>query len=253
VRLGPGPGAARCVPRRDLARSVNLLRGFRREASDPSPFYRFLADDTVATLARHVALRDRTVLDVGGGPGYLTDAVRAAGGRCVVVDRVVGELRLHGRTPDAAVIGDAERLPLAAASVDVVHSSNVLEHVAAPGTMLAELTRVLRPDGLGYLAYTNWLSPWGGHETSPWHYLGGGSAVTRYERRYGRPPKNRYGESLFRVDIGPILRWFADRSDLDVLEAVPRYLPSWCDWLTSVPGIREIATWNLQIVFRRTQ
>src|SRR5262249_51688788 len=220
--------AAAASHRRDLARTVHFLRGFRREASDPGPFYRFIAEDTVVALSRHLERRGRAVLEGGGGPGYLTDAVAAAGGRCVVVDRAAKELRLHGRSPRAALVGDAQRLPLAAASVDVVHSSNVLEHVPAPRTMLAEMARVLRPGGVGYLAFTNWLSPWGGHETSAWHYLGGGSAVARYERRHGRPPKNRYGDSLFRLDIGSVLRWFADRPDLVVLEAVPRYLPAWC-------------------------
>ena len=253
MKLAPPPVAAYRDHRRGFGRTLTLVRGFRREASDPAPFYRFLAADTVATLSRHVDLRDRTVLDVGGGPGYLADAVRAAGGRCIVVDRAGPELRLHGRTPRAALIGDAQRLPLPAGCVDVVHSSNVLEHVRVPTTMLAELVRVLRAGGVGYLSFTNWLSPRGGHETSPWHYLGGNSAVRHYERRYRQPPKNRYGENLFRLDIGPVLRWFAAHPGVEILDAVPRYLPWWCEWLTSVPGVREVATWNLELVFRGTR
>ncbi|HHT8842886.1 TPA: class I SAM-dependent methyltransferase, partial [Burkholderia cenocepacia] len=70
------------------------------------------------------------------------------------------------------VVGDALRLPLADGSVDVVFSSNMWEHVPHPEAVADELLRVTRPGGLLFLSYTNWLSPWGGHETSPWHWLG---------------------------------------------------------------------------------
>ena len=53
--------------------------------------------------------------------------------------------------------------------------------------MLAEMARVVRPGGLVYCSYTLWLSPWGGHETSPWHFLGGHRAARRYEQRHGHP------------------------------------------------------------------
>ena len=54
-----------------------------------------------------------------------------------------------------------------------------------------------RPGGLVYLSYTVWLAPWGGHESAPFHYLGGNYALRRYIRRHGRKPKNVYGETMF--------------------------------------------------------
>ena len=41
-----------------------------------------------------------------------------------------------------------------------------------PMGLIEEMIRVTRPGGLVYLSFTNWYSPWGGHEMSPWHYLG---------------------------------------------------------------------------------
>ena len=124
-----------------------------------------------------------------------------------------------------AVQGDAQCLPFRDGSVDLVHSSNVIEHLVDWRAMLAEMVRVLRPGtGVGYLSFSNWFSPWGGHETSPWHYVGGDYAVRRYERRYGRPPKNEYGSSLFRLDLAPVLRWFEDCDDVEVRWIAPRYL-----------------------------
>jgi hypothetical protein len=118
--------------------------------------------------------------------------------------------------------------------------------------MLSEMVRVLQPDaGLGYLTFTNWYSPWGGHETSPWHYVGGSYAAKRYEKKFGRRPKNEFGVNLFRLDIQEVVDWFEARHDIEVLWIGPRYLPEWMRWIEHVRGIREVITWNLVIVFRR--
>jgi hypothetical protein len=118
--------------------------------------------------------------------------------------------------------------------------------------MLAEAIRVTRPGGIVFCAFTNWLSPWGGHETSPWHYLGGNRAVRRYERKHGRPPKNRYGHSLYPVSVASALRWTREHAGAELVDAVPRYLPGWTRPLLRLPGAREILTWNLLLVIRRT-
>ena len=50
---------------------------------------------------------------------------------------------------------DAECLPIAASSVDVVLCNHVYEHTDAPKSMLAEIHRVLKEDGLCYFAGPN--------------------------------------------------------------------------------------------------
>lgn len=45
------------------------------------------------------------------------------------------------------VFGDGRRLPFADASFDTVLSTEVLEHVLSPGEVLAEMARVLKPEG----------------------------------------------------------------------------------------------------------
>jgi SAM-dependent methyltransferase len=225
---------------------------FRREAAEPDRFYHYLAADTLRHIGRYVDVAGTTAVDIGGGPGYTAEALKAAGARCMVVDYNFEELGLHDRTPDRAVQGDAQALPLRDGAARLVHSSNVLEHVPSWEAMLEEMVRVLEPEaGVGYLNFTNWYSPWGGHETSPWHYLGGRRAVERYERTYGTPPKNEYGVSLFQLHITQVLDWFARRSDVEVLWVGPRYLPEWTRWIVQVPGVREVVTWNLVVVFRR--
>lgn len=51
--------------------------------------------------------------------------------------------------------GDAERLPIASSSIDVVLCNHVYEHTDTPESMLAEIRRVLKDDGLCYFAGPN--------------------------------------------------------------------------------------------------
>ncbi|WP_236830175.1 class I SAM-dependent methyltransferase [Blastococcus sp. KM273128] len=234
-----------------MSRSISLFRAFLREQSEPDLFYGVLAADSARQLAEHVPLDGALLLDVGGGPGYFAAAFRAAGARYVGLEPDAGELVARGEPEPGTVRGSGEALPVRSASVDVCYSSNVLEHVAHPWAMAAEMVRVTRPGGTVYLSFTPWWSPHGGHETGPWHYLGGHRARRRYRRREGREPKNRFGESLFPVSVGAALRWARRCPDVDVVAAYPRYHPWWARWVVAVPLLREVVCWNLVVVMRR--
>ncbi|MBK6887732.1 MAG: class I SAM-dependent methyltransferase [Tetrasphaera sp.] len=246
-RPGAAPPAGRPRQARGIRRSRRLFASFLVEQTDPQRFYGDLATDSLATLAEWVDVRDRLVLDVGAGPAQFADAFRGAGARYVPLD--------HDRSvPSVAgggVVGSALALPIASGSVDIVFCSNLLEHVPDLEAVADELVRVLRPGGVLYLSYTNWLSPWGGHEASPWHWVSGGYAVRRYRRRHGRPPKNRLGETIFRTSIAQGLRWARSHPDVEALAARPRYLPDRARVLLAVPGLREVLTWNLLLLVRR--
>jgi SAM-dependent methyltransferase len=234
-----------------LKRSLTLFRVFLREQSDPDLFYGTLAADSVAQLSGHVALDGATVLDVGGGPGYFADEFRTAGATYVGLEPDAGEMSARGEPEPGTLRGSGEALPIRTAAVDVCYSSNVLEHVRSPWTMTAEMVRVTRPGGTIFLSFTPWLSPHGGHETAPWHYLGGHRARRRFRRTHGREPKNRFGESLFPVGVGAALRWARSCPDVEVVAAYPRYHPWWATWVVAVPGVRELVSWNLVVVMRR--
>ena len=234
-----------------LRRSWGLFRAFLAEQSDPDRFYSLLAADSVRQLSAWTSLDGRVVLDVGGGPGYFAAAFRRAGAAYVSVDADLGELSAAGRPGPGTVLGSGLALPVRDHGVDVCYSSNVLEHVPEPERMADEMLRVTRPGGLVFLSWTTWLSPWGGHETSPWHYVGGPYAVRRFVRRHGRAPKNEYGRTLFPVSAGRMLRWVrgaeADRRGR-LLDALPRYHPWWAQWVATVPALREVACWNYVLV-----
>jgi SAM-dependent methyltransferase len=245
----------RFAGRATLRRSVRLLSQFRFEQSEPARFYGALADDTVAMVAdlwtgvTGDSPAGRTVLDVGGGPGYFASAFEQAGMRYVGVEPDPREMHAGpAGEPGAGVFVRASgmALPFADSSVDICLSSNVAEHVRHPWRLGNEMLRVTRPGGLAVLSYTVWLGPFGGHEMGLTHYLGGARAAERYTRKHGHRPKNDYGSSLFAVSAADGLQWA--RSTGALVAAFPRYHPRWAWWMTSVPGFREFAVSNLVLV-----
>lgn len=244
--------------RATLARALRLLAEFRFEQSDPARFYGALAADTAAMvsdlwLAAHgEPPAGRTLLDVGGGPGYFSAAFAAAGIRYVGVEPDPSEMHAAGPAPAGAagnlVRASGMALPFADDSVDICLSSNVAEHVPRPWQLGAEMLRVTRPGGLAILSYTVWLGPFGGHEMGLSHYLGGARAAARYARKHGHPAKNNYGSSLFAVSAADGLAWAASTGA--AVAAFPRYHPRWAWWLTRVPALREFAVSNLVLVLQ---
>jgi SAM-dependent methyltransferase len=230
---------------------VRLFRAFRLEQTHPEVFYGELAQDAVGHVGQYADLQGCRMLDVGGGPGYFRRAFEDAGATYFAVDADLGELSGLGAISTRTVLGSGLELPFADDVFDVCYSSNVLEHVSDPWRMADEMVRVTRPGGISFVAYTVWYGPWGGHETAPWHYLGGRRARDRYRRRNGREPKNRFGESLFPVTVAAGREWSRRQREAEVLDVIPRYNPRFSRWLSRVPGVREVVTWNLVIVLRK--
>ena len=88
------------------------------------------------------------VLDVGCGNG--------------MVYRVLSDCEVKGVDPlpesPGVVRGTAEELPFAEGAFDVVTCFDVLEHVKDHGKAIAEIRRVLKPEGVAY--FTVPLYPW---------------------------------------------------------------------------------------------
>jgi SAM-dependent methyltransferase len=249
--------------RATLARSLRLLSEFRYEQPNPARFYGALAADTAAMVAdlwragRGEPPVGRTLLDVGGGPGYFASAFTDAGLRYIGVEPDPKEIHaMHAaapavdsggqQTPGAFVRASGMALPFADDSVDICLSSNVAEHVRRPWQLGGEMLRVTKPGGLVVLSYTVWLGPFGGHEMGLTHYLGGPRAADRYARKHGHRAKNDYGSSLFAVSAADGLNWAVSTGA--AVAAFPRYHPRWAWWLTSVPVLREFLVSNLVLV-----
>lgn len=115
---------------------------------------------TAANSAGHLLPHLRPgqrLLDVGSGAGTITaDLARIVGPRNVTALEVGeesaaitgAELHRQGLDEVAVVVGDAQALPFADDTFDVVHAHQVLQHLPRPVDALAEARRVTRPGGL---------------------------------------------------------------------------------------------------------
>lgn len=183
--------ASRPPPRifdRELVRE-RLRRAVARDAP------RFLAERAAADLAERLAAIKREFprsLDLGSPSSHFADAVRA-GGRAAPV-RAAPSLSLVGET-GARVVADEELPPFAPTSFDLVVSGLSLQWVNdLPGT-LAQVRRILAPDGL-FLAC-----------------LPGGSSLVELRIAFARAEEEMLGGAAPRVspfvdvrDLGALLQ-----------------------------------------------
>jgi len=114
------------------------------------------AENSAAYLLPHLRPGDR-LLDVGCGPGTLTAdlARRVAPGQVTAVDvvaAVLGEAEAHALATGVANViftaGDFRDIGLPAASFDVVHAHQVLQHLREPAGALEAMARLAAPGGL---------------------------------------------------------------------------------------------------------
>lgn len=91
---------------------------------------------------------DESVLDVGSGSGAYFNALRTRlpNTHYYGLDRSTGMLLTHN-APQRLINGDAQHLPFADASFDVVMANHMLYHVPDIDMALTEIKRVLKPDG----------------------------------------------------------------------------------------------------------
>lgn len=99
------------------------------------------------------------LLDVGTGPGTVAAAGCARGATVTAVDAEPTMVELAVRAaPTADVrVATLPDLPFADGQFDAVVANFVLNHVGRPQAALAELRRVVRPDG--WIAVTIWAAP----------------------------------------------------------------------------------------------
>ncbi len=175
---------------RFIARLVYLLDRFfprvrvggRASGSDYSEWEYEEGKRLLADYAGYFGPLDGShVLDIGCGMGGKTVVYSEAGARVVGVDispsKVVQahSYALSREVRALFITGDAETLPFADNSFDLVIANDSLEHFSDPASTFSELSRVLRPGGRLFLFFTPWHSPLGSHLydyiRTPWCHL----------------------------------------------------------------------------------
>lgn len=132
------------------------LAGEFDERARAYAFSRELAEgETRHRLLEHLdPVVDETLLDLGCGPGAMTRAAGPFVKRVIALDlsrtmlaALALESRRAGRLVPPRVQGDAARLPIRDASVQLVACRHMARHVTDLPALLAECARVLAPGG----------------------------------------------------------------------------------------------------------
>ncbi len=165
------------------------------------------------------------VLDLGCGAGDSVDLFRSLDPRVGWTGADIehsDEVARRTRTDADFVTFDGERLPFPDAGFDLVYCKQVLEHVRRPGPLLAEVARVLRPEG-AFVGSTSHLEAF--HSRSVWNYTPYGLMLLLEEA------------GLDLVEVRPVI----DAFTLVAWRALgtPRFFARW--WATESPPYRAIS------------
>ena len=148
----------------------------------------------ILAVLRHVLGRDDlaglVVADIGCSQGFIADELAGAGAAVTygvdidVPGLAVAQSRVGERVRFVCAAGEA--LPLADASVDVMVFNHIYEHVVDPDAVLADIRRVLKPDGVLYLGLGNRLGIIEPHYKLPFLSYLPQRAADGYVRAFGR-------------------------------------------------------------------
>jgi len=137
-------------------------------------------------IKRKATEEDR-ILDVGTKRG---DKVSGIAGKVVGID-----LTLDPQASDVEYMrADGCRMPFETNSFDYALSHHVLEHVSMKDEMVAEIERVLNPDGALYVSFPNRLSPRRPHGLPGYYSQLPKTIATRLAHRQLEPERAEYFE-----------------------------------------------------------
>lgn len=116
----------------------------------------------IVTVLQHFLGREDlsglTAIDIGCSTGYTVDTMRLTGMSVIGLD-IDGPGLVHASSlfgeHAAFLCADGSKLPFADRSIDVVVFNHIYEHVVDPDSVLSEIRRVLREDGVAYFGFGN--------------------------------------------------------------------------------------------------
>jgi len=216
------------------------------------------------------------VLDVGTGSGCRT-AVHStnADADFTAIDYDFGLLRFGAsRTAPPASIrfvqADAGHLPFATETFYVCLCENSLEHLSRPDLAIAEMSRILRPNGCLFAVFPPWLGPFSGHlrflTSLPWihllprrvllwiiiaiHYPNLKQEPRSFEE-HASALVDKLSAHLNGWSLARLFRAFVASTDLEPVDAYA--LGEWgvCRVLRFLPWAGELFTSSVYVVYRK--
>ncbi len=227
-----------------------LIRHYCSHGAD-SEFYRIQAIDATKWMRRKGIKFEGpfSVIDLGCGHGVFGEELKAIGCHVTFVD--MNNTLSERLDTNPFVRRDIDREGLnGLGTYDLVICSNVFEHLSRPKSFIEHVHELINPGGHLYLSWTNWLSPWGGHDFSPFHFFGPRLGPWLWDKVVRRPRMLHPFGNLFPVHIGKTLKWVTSNGHLRVEGIAPRYYTE-LDILLKIPVLREFTAWNCVILAKR--
>ena len=241
-----------------LPRLLALIRAQRMRSDNRTLAEDIIATDFMTQIVGRATIFNRDVLEIADTDNEFYLGLMERGAIVtrmrpeLTVNRRIGEAMRSRVSPSDATKFSAPNIPSDDDSFDTVVATNIMAMSPRPSVTLNELARVLRPGGTLYLQQILWWSPSGGRETSPWHLLSGKFARRRYQRSHGYAPAHFYGENLFRVSLGSMLRAAKRHPDFAIVSMHPRYGRATSRWVLRLPLVREFLTLNVTIILEKS-
>jgi 2-polyprenyl-3-methyl-5-hydroxy-6-metoxy-1,4-benzoquinol methylase len=220
---------------------------------DDAVFYQLQAVDAIRWIEQSkVRLgKETSALDLGCGHGVFGSELIKKGCGVTFADEENYLLPEISNQPFRKINIDRDDLD-SLGQYDLVVCSNVLEHLAKPYQFIDAVQKLLLPDGKLYLSWTNWLSLWGGHEFSPFHYLGARRGHLVYDKIVGRKRKHTPFENLYPTSIGGVLKRVRQNPNLRLCRIAPRYFTEF-SFMMHIPVAREFLAWNCAMLIGRSE
>ena len=104
-----------------------------------------------SNISPHLDFKDRKVLDIGCGHGFLLSKLDISN-NCIGVDYISDNPRKINKR---VVNLDRDKIPFKPHTFDVIICSNVLEHITRPLFVLKQIKFLLKKDGLAIIVVPN--------------------------------------------------------------------------------------------------
>jgi ubiquinone/menaquinone biosynthesis C-methylase UbiE len=153
---------------------------------------RFVRAKKIIACLEYVSkdLRNKEALEIGCGSGIISLEISKVVKHMTAVDvtdKVLNKaIESYGISELGFrfIVADGTNLPFPDASFDIVVCNQVIEHVGDQDKLIAEVYRVLRSDGICYMATPNRLWPIEPHTSLPFLSYLPKSIANRYVRRF---------------------------------------------------------------------
>ncbi len=227
------------------------LKRFKTKNSYPE-FQAFQAEIIIKKSGWN--LKGKKVLDVACGHGGYVKTFQDHGAKVFPIEYNVDAIHPM-LSANTLVSGNALKLPYKKSSFDLVFCSSVIEHVAKPMNLIWELHRVLKTGGICYLSFPPFYSLKGGHNISPFHYLGEKMAISiafrlrkQTFKQYGKDYKTLWGNfGLYPLKIRDV-RNMISGVDFSTMRIQTRLLNT---NFARVPFLNEFLTWHVEFILKK--